>query len=156
MHPSVSALVAFAAYACGTPLQKATRDPAGCSETSFNKFEWTVQNFDYHASYIFTTPAHQNSWGYANFKLANPAVPDFVASCSAASSQLSDFFYGTLQYNCTYDGSASEPGPAPAEFTFSRPSGELVINQKWVCSDQDPKYPYSSIPLSIFTPQCPG
>src|SRR5687767_900631 len=35
---------------------------------------WKVENFDYHASYIFTTPAHQNSWGYVNFTLSNPAL----------------------------------------------------------------------------------
>lgn len=141
MYRTISALVAFAAYASSTPLEKATRDSAGCSETSFGDFKWTVEDFDYHASYIFTTPAHQNSWGYVNFNLSNPAVPDLLASCNAASSQLSDFFYGTMQYNCTFDGQVGEPGPAPAKFTFSRPSGELVVDQKWVCRDQDPQYP---------------
>ncbi|POS70518.1 hypothetical protein DHEL01_v211086 [Diaporthe helianthi] len=135
------AFMVYAACVSCTPLDKSLRDSAGCSETSFKKFAWTIQDFDYHASYIFTTPAHQNSWGYVNFSLSNPAAPDLVASCNAASSQLSDFFYGTLQYNCTFDGQAGEPGPAPAKFTFSRPSGQVVIDQKWVCRDQDPKYP---------------
>lgn len=142
MHRIISAFVAYAAYVSCTPLEKVTPDSGGCSETSFKDFKWTLQDFDYHASYIFTTPSHQNSWGYVNFSLSNPALPDVqVASCNAASSQLSDFFYGTLQYNCTFDGQLGEPGPAPAKFTFSRPSGELVIHQKWVCRDQDPKYP---------------
>ncbi|KAK7723919.1 hypothetical protein SLS64_000250 [Diaporthe eres] len=142
MHRIITTFVAYAAYVACTPLEKATRDySAGCSETSFGDFEWTVQDFDYHASYIFTTPAHQNSWGYVNFNLSNPAVPDLLASCSAASSQLSDFFYGTMQYNCTFDGQVGQPGPAPAKFTFNRPSGEVVVDQKWVCRDQDPQYP---------------
>lgn len=141
MYRVISAFVAYAAYVACTPLEKATRDSAGCSETSFGDFEWTVEDFDYHASYIFTTPAHQNSWGYVNFNLSNPAVPDLLASCNAASSQLSDFFYGTMQYNCTFDGQVGQPGPAPAKFTFNRPSGELDIDQKWVCRDQDPQYP---------------
>lgn len=145
MHRIISAFVAYAAYVSCTPLEKVTPDSAGCSETSFKDFKWTIQDFDYHASYIFTTPSHQNSWGYVNFSLSNPALPDVqVASCNAASSQLSEFFYGTLQYNCTFDGQLGEPGPAPAKFTFSRPSGELVVDQKWVCRDQDPKYPYVS------------
>ncbi|KAJ0125269.1 hypothetical protein J7T55_006614 [Diaporthe amygdali] len=141
MHRVISLIVAAAACCSCTPLEKAPRDSAGCSDTSFGDFHWTVEDFDYHASYIFTTPAHQNSWGYVNFNLSNPAVPDLLASCNAASSQLSDFFYGNFQYNCTFNGEVGQPGPAPAKFTFSRPSGELVIDQSWVCNDQDPQYP---------------
>lgn len=148
MHRIISALVAYAAYVSCTPIELVTRDSAGCSETSFGDFEWSIQDFYYHASYTFTTPAHQNSWGYVDFNLSNPAVPDLLASCNAASNQLSDFFYGTMQYNCTFDGQVGEPGPAPAKFTFSRPSGELDIEQKWVCRDQDPQYP--SVPHMSF------
>jgi hypothetical protein len=141
---SLLALVPLAAFASPvTPI--AHRDaPAGCSKTSFGDFSWTVANFDYHASYIFTTPAHQNSHGYVNFTLVNPALGS-TATCSASSSQLNDFFYGNMLYTCsTPDGS---PGNSSAtSFTFNRASGELDFNQTWTCSDEDPQYPYSLFP----------
>ncbi|ORY68551.1 uncharacterized protein BCR38DRAFT_335597 [Pseudomassariella vexata] len=121
----------------------------GCQAASQKDFAWTVEDFDYHASYTFTTPAHQNSWGYVNFNLSNPALT-YKASCSASSNQLSDFFYGTMPYTCTVpDGST-----AKTTFDFSRPSGKLNVNQTWVCSDLDPKYPatfhgYGAINLTL-------
>lgn len=111
----------------------------GCTEASFGNFSWMVDDFDYHASYIFTTPAHQNSWGYANFNLSNPALP-YKAACSATSSQLNDFFYGDFWYECSIpDGSPAGTG---ATFAFNRASGQLDFNQTWRCSDEDAQYPY--------------
>lgn len=139
MHLFYTSLLALAPFVSGTPtplLQRASSPT--CSNASLHGFKWTVQDFDFHTSYIFSTPAHQNSWGYVNFNLSNPAVPGARASCSAASSQLSDFFYGTVPYACTVAGAA---GPAPATFAFNRPTGELDVNQTWTCDDQDPKYP---------------
>lgn len=106
-------------------------EAAGCSDISFKSMSWTARNFDFHASYIFTTPAHQNSWGYASFDLFNPADQS-TTHCDAASSQLSDFFYGTVQYKCNDTRSS---------FDFNRASGQLRVKQSWVCSDQDPQYP---------------
>lgn len=113
--------------------------PPSCSGPVTNDFHWTIEDFTYHASYIFTTPAHQNSWGYVDFNLTNPALP-YAAKCSAASNQLSDFFYGNYLYTCTLpDGSTISDGSA--SFEFSRPSGQLNINQTWTCIDTDPTYP---------------
>lgn len=78
----------------------------------------------------------KNSWGYVNFNLTNPAL-EYKASCSATSNQLSDFFYGNFPYTCTSPNGTS----AETTFDFSRPSGELNINQTWSCSDQDPQFP---------------
>lgn len=94
--------------------------------------QWTVHGFDYHASYTFSTPAHQNSWGYVNFNLTNNVVP-YTAVCSAASSQLTDFFYGTVDYTCTLPATA--PAKAAVKFRFSRPSGKLEITESVVCSE---------------------
>lgn len=135
MHRS-TILLAVASMVGASPITP--RDTTGCSQTSFKNFEWTVESFVFKASYIFTTPAHQNSWGYADFNLSNAAVPDVLATCSGRSDQLSDFFYGNLPYDCTFEG---ETGPAPAKFTYNRASGELDINQTWTCDDVDPKYP---------------
>ncbi|KAL2131456.1 hypothetical protein VTI74DRAFT_5086 [Chaetomium olivicolor] len=94
--------------------------------------QWTVHGFDYHASYIFSTPSHQNSWGYVNFNITNNVVP-YTAVCSAASSQLTDFFYGTVEYTCTLPATA--PASAAVKFRFSRPSGQLDITESIVCSE---------------------
>jgi hypothetical protein len=98
---------------------------------------WTVTDLEYHASYIFTTPAHQNSWGYVNFNVSNPAVP-YTIPCSGTSNQLSDFFYGTMVYKCKAPENATNGGDT--SFTYNRSSGELVLNQTWVCHD-DPQWP---------------
>ena len=104
-----------------------------CTERSQKVTLWNVEKFDFHSSYVFTTPAHQNSWGYVNFTLSNPAI-DYKPVCSAESSQLSDFFYGTQEYTCTVGDDA--PGGGGATFTYSRPSGELRINQTWTCFEE--------------------
>ncbi|OTA98265.1 hypothetical protein M426DRAFT_326125 [Hypoxylon sp. CI-4A] len=137
MRNFFSTIATLLPLAAAAPLDIHTRDSnPGCQAASFGNFSWAVENFDYHASYIFTTPAHQNSWGYVNFNLTNPAL-EYKAVCSGTSNQLSDFFYGTFTYNCTVpDGSTTE-----TTFDFSRPSGVLNVNQTWTCSDEDPKYP---------------
>ncbi|KAJ4288812.1 hypothetical protein N0V88_007139 [Collariella sp. IMI 366227] len=84
--------------------------------------QWTVHGFDYHASYTFSTPAHQNSWGYVNFNLTNNVVP-YTVVCSAASSQLTDFFYGTVDYTCTLPATA--PAKAAVKFRFR---GTFVVS----------------------------
>lgn len=96
------------------------------SLASASALQWTVHSFDYHASYIFTTPAHQNSWGYVSFNLTNDQV-NYTTSCTAASSQLSDFFYGTIAYACTPSDNA--PVGAGANFKFNRPTGQLDIEE---------------------------
>lgn len=132
---------------------------AGCTSSSFNGFAWAVEAFDFHASYIFTTPAHQNSWGHVNFTLANPAA-GFRASCAGSSNQLQDFFYGTMPYTCTPEqggdpaGGAKDVSNTKTTFDFSRPSGLLRVNQTWFCADEDPKYPitfrgYGAVNLTL-------
>lgn len=114
----------------------------GCTKASFGNFSWTVDSFDFHASYIFTTPAHQNSWGYANFTLANPALPSAAAVCSATSSRLDDFFYGDLWYTCAVPNGSAAGNSAGAAFAFNRASGRLDFDQTWSCSDADAQFPY--------------
>lgn len=107
---------------------------SGCTASSTKVSQWTVNDFDFHASYTFSTPAHQNSWGYVNFTLTNPAV-NYTPVCSAASDQLSDFFYGNFIYNCEIPNTADK-----ATFTFSRPDNNLRINQTWNCADEGSRF----------------
>ncbi len=121
----------------------------GCTASSFNDFAWTVSDFSYNTSVLFTTPAHQIDSGTVHFTLANPALP-YTASCSAYSSQLTDFFYGNIVYNC----SAPADSGTTTYFTFNSSPHTLAINQSWVCSDQDSTYPYvfSCFCPSLFSP----
>ena len=138
MHYTLVHLVSLASLAAALPYSSLSHRDAnpGCQAASLGNFAWTVEGFDYHASYIFTNPAHQNSWGYASFALANPALT-YKGDCKASSNQLSDFFYGTVPYTCTFP----EGTTAAGEFRYSRPSGLLNITQKWTCSDTDSTYP---------------
>lgn len=94
--------------------------------------KWVLEGFDYHAEYIFTTPAHQNSHGYVNFDLWNTAVP-YTATCSATSDQLTDFFYGNQWYPCTLPSTA--PAGAAVGFRFNRPTGELDVKGTIMCAE---------------------
>lgn len=124
-------LTATASPILSNPRAADTEAAAGCSAVSWQSMAWTARAFDFHASYVFTTPAHQNSWGYASFDLLNPADGS-TARCEAASNQLSDFFYGTVQYTCN---------DTRTTFDFSRPANQLRVKQSWVCNDQDPQWP---------------
>jgi hypothetical protein len=137
MYPKVGIILSLLSLSAALPSPTFPRDGnRGCSAISFGDFAWTVKSFVYKASYIFTTPAHQNSYGTVKFDCINPALP-YKGSCSASSSQLNDFFYGTVPYKCSFpDGKTAE-----GDFYFDRPSGLLNFTQSWSCSDLDPQYP---------------
>ncbi|KAL0944865.1 uncharacterized protein CTRU02_202752 [Colletotrichum truncatum] len=123
----------FLAPALASPFAK--REELTCGQKSGKLKEWSLTDFDYHASYTFSTPAHQNSWGYISFNVTNQAL-DYQVHCEAASNRLNDFFYGEQIYNCKApDGESTE-----TSFTFSTPTGFVEVNQTWICND-DPKYP---------------
>ncbi|UNI20503.1 hypothetical protein JDV02_006583 [Purpureocillium takamizusanense] len=106
-----------------------------CTSQSTKVTAWTVHDFDFHSSEMFTTPAHQNSWGYVNFTLSNPVV-SYRPVCSAQSNQLSDFFYGNFIYNCDVPAGSGDK----ASFTFSRASSELKLNQTWNCPGEGSRF----------------
>lgn len=119
--------VLLAASVSASGLSKPLDDKQSCMSKGMKIKNWIIHNFDFHASYIFTTPAHQNSQGFVNFTLENPAV-DRRHICSSASSQLTDFYYGTQVYTCDTPVEGDI-----ATYTFNRPTGELQVNQTWTC-----------------------
>lgn len=127
-------LLAGSALALPTITLSARDDDTSCMARGAKVTEWQVHDFDYHASYIFSTPSHQISQGYVNFTLENPAV-DYRPVCSASSGQLSDFFYGTMTYQCDVPINGDS-----ASFTFSRPSGELKLEQTWQCAEEGGRF----------------
>ncbi|EGX93283.1 hypothetical protein CCM_04656 [Cordyceps militaris CM01] len=133
MYGLVSALFAASA-ALAAPV--VTPDTNTCTAKSLKVTSFLVKDFDFHASWTFTTPAHQNSWGYVNFTLANAAVP-YEYQCSSASNWLSDFYYGNINYNCT------DPAGQPTQhgtFSYSRPTETLAINQTWICAQEQSRF----------------
>ncbi|KAI1277743.1 hypothetical protein F5Y07DRAFT_84602 [Xylaria sp. FL0933] len=150
MRNFIGTITAALPLVAAAPYSLSPRDNyPGCTAISFGDFAWTIEAFTYHASYIFSTPAHQISGGTVDFNLTNPAFPEKV-SCSAYSTQLQDFFYGTFNYQCAVpEGSSTK-----TSFSYSRPSGELNINQTWTCDDEDPQYPitftgYGTVNLTL-------
>lgn len=129
-----SLLLAGSASAAALPTSGLFSRNETCKDASLQVDSWVVEDFDYHASYLFTNPAHQNSWGYVNFTLANPVL-DYRPICSASSNQLSDFFYGTVNYECQLPEGVEVPEGNLATFNFSSPSKVLNINQTWECED---------------------
>ncbi|KAI1201172.1 hypothetical protein F5X97DRAFT_46392 [Nemania serpens] len=150
MHNFIRTLVAILPLAAAAPHKTTPRSGTqGCTSKSFGDFSWLIENFTYHASYIFSTPAHQIASGSVEFNLTNPAIPEKV-TCTAYSTQLTDFFYGNFNYNCV----APTGSTTRTSFAFSRPSGQLDINQTWTCHDQDPQYPvtfsgYGTVNLTL-------
>jgi len=136
----------FAASASALPASSLSSKVAAadaCSDVQV----LNVKDFAFNASYIFSTPAHQNSWGYASFRLGN-RVLDYKPTCSAASDQLEDFFYGDFIYECDLPKAA---GPVDkATFTFDRPNGQLLINQTWQCEDDGIRFTgYGGVKLNL-------
>ncbi|KAG6001543.1 hypothetical protein E4U21_004100 [Claviceps maximensis] len=135
MRVSVSSALLFAAAAMAAPANT-DKEPQthSCTRQSSQTKEWHVKDLDFHASYLFTTPAHQVSAGDISFTLENPSLK-FTSHCHANSNHLNDFFYGDFVYNCT------QPMPnAETTFTFSRPSGQLMINQTWICAKEGSRF----------------
>ncbi|KAI1827336.1 hypothetical protein F4861DRAFT_404655 [Xylaria intraflava] len=132
MRSFIAALLPLAAAA---PAGLTARNTTTCTSRSFSDFSWTVSDFTYNASYVFSTPAHQVDGGFAGFTLTNPAIPETV-SCSAYSLQLEDYFYGNINYDCV----AANGSSTKSSFAFSSPARSLAVNQTWTCSE-DPTTP---------------
>ena len=133
MLANILTTLLVAGTALAAPAPAPTTEPT-CGSRAAKLTEWTVVDLDFHGDYTFTTPAHQNSWGYINFVLRSPGFP-YEAKCSAASSQLSDFFYGNVEYKCDVPNAADS-----VTFTFSRPDNKLSITQEWSCPDEGSRF----------------
>ncbi|KAK5635992.1 hypothetical protein RRF57_011704 [Xylaria bambusicola] len=150
MRNFASILIASLPFAIAAPYGLSPRDSEpGCTSISFGDFAWTIEDFTYHAGYVFSTPAHQISSGSVDFNITNPAFSEKV-SCTAYSTVLTDFFYGNMNYNCD----VPEGSGIGTSFSFSRPLNQLNINQTWTCSDEYPQYPitftaYGTVNLTL-------
>lgn len=109
-------------------------DSTSCTQATIYGFDWTIEGFDYQASYVFSNPAHEIASGVVKFNLSNPALP-YLASCTAMSTQLEDFFYGNEWYSCTLP-SGETNGAAVFEFNYA--AGSVSVNQTWECPGEDP------------------
>ncbi|KAL1900537.1 hypothetical protein Sste5346_002260 [Sporothrix stenoceras] len=136
VRSSPRALVGLLASAAAVSAAPTARDAnPGCTAASLGNFDWSIAEFVYNKSIVFSTPAHQIDNGIVQFNLTNPALA-YPAVCQAYSTQLSDFFYGNIIYNCTSEGDETT-----TTFAFNAPAETLDVNQTWTCSDKDPQYP---------------
>ncbi|KAK0651057.1 hypothetical protein B0T16DRAFT_344745 [Cercophora newfieldiana] len=90
------------------------------------ELQWKIPAFDYHESYTFTTPAHQNSWGYVDFNLTNNLVP-YATPCKAQNNRMFDFYGETPAFACTPPDEA--PLGAAANFRFNKKTGQLDVEE---------------------------
>ncbi|KAK4454527.1 hypothetical protein QBC34DRAFT_391941 [Podospora aff. communis PSN243] len=124
------ALLLFGALAAAAPTLP--RQTLSCKDASMANSSWTVGGFHYSSSVTYSTPSHRIANGWVNFNLTNYALPLATMSCSATSSQMSDFFYGNQWYQCA-DSSGND-----AEFQFDKSSKRLDLQQRWACVDDVP------------------
>ncbi|KAF2762344.1 hypothetical protein EJ05DRAFT_206464 [Pseudovirgaria hyperparasitica] len=107
---------------------------AGCPGAT-TSFSFDVKNFDYHDGTTFSTPAHQIPGGFVAFNLTSAA--DVVPrQCNAYSTQLSDFYYGTLNYTCTTTTADGEVVQTGSLFTYDTPGETLVLVEPFECDGQ--------------------
>lgn len=139
MFSKIATAALLASTAAALPAG-APADSPTCTSKVASLNSWTVKDFDYHQSYTFTTPAHQNSHGDVSFSLFNPALEGTAVGeryCSAYSTWLDVFFLGEIIYKChDKDGKPVDD----TTFTYSRPTQQLMINQTWTCDDNGAQY----------------
>jgi hypothetical protein len=132
MYSLLTAATALLSVVAAAPMLEQRDDNVGCTAGSTKP--WTVTDFKYHGSWTFSTPAHQIAGGDVSFNLTNQALT-YQALCTARSSRLSDFFYGEINYDCT---SPNPTNSTKTTFSFNYPSGQVLVNQTWTCSDKTP------------------
>lgn len=118
-----TALLATAALAAPTT---STDD---CAAKAQAMKSWTLRNFNFNSSHVFTTPAHQFGNANAGFNLVNTVTQE-ERRCDAYSSRLAGWFYGDQVYQCkTLDGTQTPD----TTFTFSMPEWTVKVNQSYEC-----------------------
>jgi len=101
---------------------------------------WSINGFHYRSSVIYSFPSHRIASGTVDFNLTNPALPHALA-CSAYSTQMMDFFYGNMWFQCT------GPDDTEASFQFDKSSGRVDLQQKWSCPKDTT--PYATPPQTL-------
>ncbi|KAK4455286.1 hypothetical protein QBC34DRAFT_315404, partial [Podospora aff. communis PSN243] len=106
---------------------------AGLATATATTIQWKIPLFDFHESYTFTTPAHQNSWGFVDFNLTNNLV-SYTASCKAQNNRMFNFYGETPAFACTPPDEA--PLGAAANFRFNRLTGQLDV-EEWIVQGEE-------------------
>lgn len=136
-------LLSLMAVASAIPSPQPSPQAVSCTPTASTLW-WVVSGLYYHESHIFSTPAHQNSWGYVAFNMTN-SITGTTSQCEAASDQLNDFFYDTQSYDCEDLDPATGGG---SSFTFNRPGKQLQVEQDWYCVEGANRY----VPATLCLP----
>jgi hypothetical protein len=142
MNALLTTVLLFAYTALAAPQAYPTQPPAEtCGRRSPQAKSLQLTNFYLHSREEFTTPSHQNSYGYLSFEVHNPIL-DYVIQCDTMSTTLPEFYSAGREWTCY-----APPGiGGSVTFSYDRSTGKLDLIQKWVCYD-DPVYPYVSLPF---------
>lgn len=117
-----TALLASAALAA-----PAARDD--CASQAVAMKSWTIHNFNFNSSRVFTTPAHQFGNGWVGFNLFN-TVTNEERRCDGGTTRLDPWFVGDANFKCrTMDGQSDEN----TVFNFDMPAWTVKLNQSFEC-----------------------
>ncbi|KAK0392742.1 hypothetical protein NLU13_2237 [Sarocladium strictum] len=144
------ALMATAAFALPGGSTYGSSKPT-CMEVGTKVKSWTVENFDYHATYMSLAPGQfTHVKGYVNFDLVNPALP-YKAKCSAlCESQPEPFSDKKATFKCKVD---KKYGTDAASFKFNLATGKLEIKQSWACAKEGGRFEADGF-VTVKNPQC--
>ncbi|KAK4201149.1 hypothetical protein QBC40DRAFT_339263 [Triangularia verruculosa] len=134
MKSRITAFITFLSLSAATPHKRRDGkcgggpDPITMCTKTLEALKWTVHDFDFHASYVFTNPAHQNSWGYmcrpagarVGFKFSRPAGTLEISETVGCSDKLFVVNGGTtLTLTCT-GVTTQNPNWTPGQIYSSR------------------------------------
>ncbi|KAF4981268.1 hypothetical protein FZEAL_2894 [Fusarium zealandicum] len=127
-------LLATSAMALPLVTLSSRTDSESCIAKGSEVTEWTIHDFDFHASFTKDSSKKQKAAGSVSFTLENPAL-SYKAKCHAKSDHADNFFYGNTDYDCD----VPVKGEA-ASFTYHRKSGKLAITQSWSCRKEGGRF----------------
>lgn len=143
------ALMAASAFALPSSSTYGSSKPT-CMEVGTKVKSWTVENFDYHSTYMSLAPGQLTAVkSFVNFDLVNPALP-YKAKCSALSESQPEPFADKKSYKCKIDKKYA--GDA-ASFKFNLATGKLEIKQSWSCTKEGGRFEADGF-VTVKNPQC--
>ncbi|CEJ87234.1 hypothetical protein VHEMI04347 [[Torrubiella] hemipterigena] len=130
----MNTLLTTALLASATLAAAAARDD--CASQAIAMKSWTIHNFNFNASKVFTTPAHQFGDGYVGFNLFN-TVTNEERRCDGGAGRLDPWFVGDANFQCRTMNGANDPNTV---FNFNLASRTVKLNQSFECPGSVTQY----------------
>jgi hypothetical protein len=135
----LSLLLPLLSLASALPEALAPAAAPSCDAISKSRLAIAFTNFQYGASWVFSTPAHlATAQAAVSFTVRNNLIPVPIA-CSARSSQVYAFFTGAPSYACDVSQVPAAVG-AKVGFTFDTAgNGTVGLTASWNCVNSQSK-----------------